>query len=891
MDARSEAARGGRAHSAISNMAAKRKRLSRRAGVRQRSRVVRCRCEAQSPPARRDACNARGASPGEGLRRIGRALRERPPRGPGPIVRTTIANATAVLALATHRIQRERTPHRRITVVAGVAALLCGGGPSALASPALGPSVQAGARFEPGHVIVRYRPGTDDLERAATRRGVDALSGEAIGLARAELLRLPAGRAVPVVVADLQERPDVEFAQPDWIYQLEGVPNDPRFREQWSLHNTGQTINTGQGTRVAGTPDADIDAPEVWDATTGSDSIVVGVIDSGVNTRHPDLVPNLFVNAAEAAGVAGVDDDGNGRVDDVNGFDFRNKNGRVSDDANQHGTLVASVIGARGGNGLGVTGVAQQVKVLPLQAASDLGEISTSAAVEAVAYARQMRAQVVNMSFGAWGQQSAGDQALEAGIEASPGILFTTSAGNQDPATGNAGNNDVKPHWPSNLTVDHANVIAVAGTDNKDALSATSSFGPTTVDLAAPGDDILGASVPLNPTPVLSENFQGVTPPNLPAGWLGWLTVNEFGTNSVTDSPGAGYAPNANTTSTSPRFNPPADATLCDVAHDRRRRLARGDFFRVAASNDDGLSYFDIEQLDTDSVGPGLRSTPDPPRFRTDGSTAARVQFWLQANGDAITDDGVYVDNVAVRCGPSSEPSLRFFQGTSLSSPAVAGVAALMLSKNPALTPRELKAGLRNTADRVAGLVGRVSTNGRLNADKAVRAPHALLAGDEGSLPLGPISDTQPPIVTGLALVPSKFRPLRSGGIVRAAAAKRGSRLRFHVNETARVRLAVDARKSGRRVGRRCLRPERIRRKRPKCIRYAPKGTYLMPGQLTGLVRRTFSGRIRRKAPRPGPYRLSVTATDLVGNRSKPARTGFRILGRARPRVPDQDQG
>ena len=119
----------------------------------------------------------------------------------------------------------------------------------------------------------------------------------------------------------------------------------------------------------------------------------------------------------------------------------------------------------------------------------------------------------------------------------------------------------------------------------------------------------------------------------------------QFGTNSVTDSPGANYAPNAFTTSTSPRFTPPADATLCDVGHDRRRRLEPGDFFGVAASNDDGLSYFDIERLDTDSVGPGLRSTPDPPRFRTDGSAATRVQFWLDADGDAITDDGVYVDN------------------------------------------------------------------------------------------------------------------------------------------------------------------------------------------------------------------------------------------------------
>jgi hypothetical protein len=233
----------------------------------------------------------------------------------------------------------------------------------------------------------------------------------------------------------------VEFAQPDWIYQLEGIPNDPLFGQQWGLNNTGQTVPAPGA--VPGTPDADIDAPEAWDITTGSDSIVVGVIDSGLNTRHPDLAPNVFVNAAEAAGSAGVDDDGNGRVDDVNGFDFRNLNGRVSDDAERHGTLVASVIGARGGNALGVAGVAQRVKILPLQAANDLGGISSSAQVAAVTYARQMGARVVNMSFASFGLPDGGDLALKAAVEASPGILFTTSAGNQDPGTGVPNDNDV----------------------------------------------------------------------------------------------------------------------------------------------------------------------------------------------------------------------------------------------------------------------------------------------------------------------------------------------------------------------------------------------------------------------------------------------------------------
>ena len=202
-----------------------------------------------------------------------------------------------------------------------------------------------------------------------------------------------------------------------------------------------------------------------------------------------------------------------------------------------------------------------------------------------------------------------------------------------------------------------------------------------------------------------------------------------------------------------------------------------------------------------------------------------------------------------------------------------------MLSRNPALSPPELKAALRDTADRVAGLVGRVSTNGRLNADKALRPPTSLVTGDDVTPPVEPISDTQPPVdyplgprsaeVPAAALRRERARG-RDEARLTATLPRQRDRARPHRDST----LA----RSGRRVGRRCLRLEPTRRTRRRCTRYVAKGTYLMPGQLTGLVRRTFSGRIRRKVLKPGPYRLSVTATDLAGNRSKAARKGFRIL-------------
>ena len=416
--------------------------------------------------------------------------------------------------------RRARRPHQRLAVAAGAAALLCTGGSSALATQVLEPSAEAGPRFEPGHVIVRYRPGTDGLERAAARRGVDARPGKAIDLARAEVLRLPAGRAVSAAVTDLEERPEVEFAQPDWIYRLERIPNDPRFRRQWSLHNTGQRFHG-----VAGTPDADIDAPEAWDVTTGSDSIVVGVIDTGVNTRHPDIAPEPIRQRGRSGRRRGC-----GRRRQRRGrrrerlrlpqrqwLGLRRRRsarhaGGQRDRRARGERHRGDRRGSAGQDPAPPSGFRHRRHAHDFRAGR-CGDLRPS----------DGRAGGEHRASGRSGAQRY--PALNAAIEASPGILFTTSAGNHDPATGRANNNDIRPHWPSNLTVDHANVIAVASTDHRDALSATSSFGATTVDLAAPGDDILGASVPLSPTPVFSESFQGV--PRRPSPLLARLAHSE----------------------------------------------------------------------------------------------------------------------------------------------------------------------------------------------------------------------------------------------------------------------------------------------------------------------------------------------------------------------------
>ena len=244
------------------------------------------------------------------------------------------------------------------------------------------------------------------------------------------------------------------------IYQ---TPNDQLFILQDALNNTGQT---------GGTPDADIDAPEAWDITTGNSDVVVAVIDTGIDYDHPDLAANIWINPGEIPG-NGMDDDSNGYVDDVHGWNFV-KNNKNPDDDHGHGTHVAGIIGAVGNNSIGVAGVAWNVKLMPLKVLDRRGRGFTSDVIEAINYAAH-RADVINLSLGS----NNFSQGMKDAI-ANASALVVAAAGND----GN--NNDETPSYPASYDLD--NIIAVAATNHKDKLTGFSNYGATSVDLAAPGN-------------------------------------------------------------------------------------------------------------------------------------------------------------------------------------------------------------------------------------------------------------------------------------------------------------------------------------------------------------------------------------------------------------------
>ena len=325
-------------------------------------------------------------------------------------------------------------------------------------------------------ILVGFDPGVGiNAQRAALDRA-DATANARLKRIRTFVASVPASDRASAL-AELRRDPRVRFAEPDAVYQVDVLPNDPSFGQLWGLNNTGQTVKTSPGT-----PDSDIDAPEAWATTTGSSSVVVAVIDSGVDTNHPDLAANIWTNSGESCpGCAtdGVDNDGNGYVDDIHGWDFVNDDNNAFDD-NGHGTHVAGTIGAVGSNGVGVTGVNWNVQIMPLKFIGANGQGTADDAVRAILYATRMGAVVSNNSWG--GEEFS--QALEDAIADADahGSLFVAAAGNS------ARDTDARPDYPSGF--DLPNVLTVGATDQNDVRAWFSNYGRRSVDLAAPGTNI-----------------------------------------------------------------------------------------------------------------------------------------------------------------------------------------------------------------------------------------------------------------------------------------------------------------------------------------------------------------------------------------------------------------
>ncbi len=323
--------------------------------------------------------------------------------------------------------------------------------------------------YVPSEVILKFKSEAAKSQKAALLTELEATTLRNFhhhGLTQLHLATLSVAEAIH----RYSGHPLVEYIEPNYIVTLDLFPDDPDFSLQWGLYNTGQT---------GGAAGSDIDALEAWDLTTDAEEVVVAIVDSGVDYNHEDLADNIYINPGEIPGNSN-DDDGNGFIDDVNGWNFfiDNNNPR---DVFGHGTSIAGIIGAVGNNTLGVTGIAWNVKILPVKWTSGASG-SLSDALAATEYATMMGVDIMNHS---WGDHFVflPEAMLDVFTDANDaGILLVCAAGND------ASNIDRDPHYPAGF--DLPNIVSVAASKANDSRAGFSNYGPLSVDLAAPGEDI-----------------------------------------------------------------------------------------------------------------------------------------------------------------------------------------------------------------------------------------------------------------------------------------------------------------------------------------------------------------------------------------------------------------
>jgi subtilisin family serine protease len=529
--------------------------------------------------------------------------------------------------------------------------------------------------YAPGHIIVKYRSNLDShqIKAAQSRAGVSGreLSG------RIHLVSIAPGKSVAQSIAEAESDPDVEYAEPNYVRSVSLVPDDPLYSSQWAL--------------------TDIDASGAWDVTTGSCSVTIAVIDTGVNSHHPDLALNMS-----------------------GGWDFCDNDSQPMD-VYGHGTRMAGVAAGRGNNGTGISGVSWKNSIMPLRAGDSQGVLYVDKIVEAIDYAIANGARIISASYAGTSYSNAEYEAMSRAAAA--GLLFVAAAGNQ------ASNLDCCPVYPASYNL--SNMISVASVNSSGRLSSFSNYSPSRVHVAAPGEGILSTSH------VVSEAFSAGFDESS-GGWTldNWQrsSVRSYSQYySLTNSIDAGqYRNNTAATAVSPEIS------LAGAAGCRLYFQVCGsselncDYLAVETSVDGGGSWSSrpmfVDQDGVTSEYPRLSGSTlnkwiaayvDLSEFDGSGSFRFRFKF----TSDAVnTDEGFYIDDIRIIYGSGLE-GYRTGSGTSFSAPHVAGLAGLIWSKYPAYSASQVKNVILNSVTIIDSLKGKIYTGGKINAGSALNNP------------------------------------------------------------------------------------------------------------------------------------------------------------------------
>jgi subtilisin family serine protease len=584
--------------------------------------------------------------------------------------------------------------------------------------------ISEGDIYKEGEVLVKFKPGVrrfiiDQIAESNLSnvlKNYDALTR----LDASEYAHIYSKfKSTEQLMAELQKLPEVEAVAPNHYFKIcQTIPNDENFELLWGLHNTGDLGEAG----------IDIKAPEAWDVHTGSSSVIVGVIDTGIDYNHPDLSPNMWVNPGEI--VDGIDNDGNGYVDDIHGINAITSTGDPMDDES-HGTHCAGTIGAVGNNSLGVTGVCWDVQLIGAKFIDASGWGEEAHALACMDYILDLKTTygqnivAVNASFGGGDYNPVFESAINA--MGAAGIMFCAAAGNDFV------NNDVEPFYPSSYTC--PNIIAVTGVDYNGW--QWFNYGVTSVDIAAPGVDILSTINAVYWPKVGDIFFDDME--SGPGKWVtgginnSWaITTNqeifEWPGNPVpsppnfwSDSPGVYYL---NDTDSWLMNAYDIDLTgyvgqvLCiGFGSAMYFEYVPVDHGYIEVSGDGGSTWESIGDMATYAFFwyiPWFYQIPDSvktPNFR--------FRFHLVTDF-SDTYPGWLIDDVGI--GTPEFYGYSYKLGTSMAAPHATGAVALLASMFPSETVAEIKSRIMNNTTHLPSLVDICATEGMLNLHQAIMA-------------------------------------------------------------------------------------------------------------------------------------------------------------------------
>lgn len=556
-------------------------------------------------------------------------------------------------------------------------------------------------KYIEGEVLVKFKEKTT---KSASLNSISSFGAKKIkdldkkGLTKVKLAN---NQKVEDLLQQMSQDPNVEYAQPNYIYKLLATPNDTNYGQMWGLKNTGQTIVAANGpdavdsTNNPGTSGKDMNLQEAWDAITDCSSIVVAVIDSGVNYNHNDLAANMW--------------DG-GLSYPNHGYDFVDSDNDPMD-KNGHGTHVAGTIGAVGNNSTGLVGVCWNSSIMAVRVGDATGASTTAEVVLGINFAVAQNADIINMSLGTTEFDSAFNTAVTAANTS--GVLVVVAAGN-DAANNDSGST---PTYPCNFT--QANVICVAALDQAYDLASFSNYGTTSVDVAAPGVNILSVwpGTHASVADALSSGWSGTTTVS-GAGW-GYKSLNFGGATNTLVNP-VSY-----------------DHTVAKYLNNADSRVWKSFSVSAAAAVVHYSIMYDVEQS-ADYVATFANNVTGDPMASgtalaaftgtTDGyreSQSHDISNFMSANTTigfvlltdaSVNDFGTNVSLFSIETLVNNNITYNVIAGTSMASPHVAGLAAMIMAYNPNYTISEVIASVTGGGDSQTVLASKTTSGKSVNA-------------------------------------------------------------------------------------------------------------------------------------------------------------------------------